>query len=237
MITVAGGLRPCGVLDGSGVQLELAREVMINHGLFTLKTKGVWSKNHVPEEYLQPELFLFLSNVVNQNAPAVLWFCTDREQRRRLKASPQTGSNSGRLLNYPLCCVSERVESEANYRIAILNAILQKVGDDNELVKRAILNGERVQVAREHVSLVPLSNEKFPFFYHVACAECCKNDKSPSALLDEQYQLLTKEIDPALHDAVVRVAKLIGPADAASSQADRDKLFQRWNSFGLKHFP
>jgi hypothetical protein len=59
LITVAGGLRSSGVLDGSGVQLEIAREVMINHGLFTLKTKGVWSKTEIPKEYLQPELFVF----------------------------------------------------------------------------------------------------------------------------------------------------------------------------------
>jgi len=129
------------------------------------------------------------------------------------------------------------VESDAHYRIAILDAIIQKVGDDNELVKQAILNRERVTVSREHLSLVPLSNEKFPFSSHVACAECCKNDKSPSALLDEQYRLLTKEIDPALHDAVVRVAKMIGQAEAASSQADRADYLERWNSFVLRHFP
>jgi hypothetical protein len=129
------------------------------------------------------------------------------------------------------------VESEGHYRIAILDAIIQKVGDDNELFKRAILNREHVTVSEEHLSLVPLSNEKFPFSSHVACAECCKNDKSPSTLLDEQYRLLTKEIDPALHDAVVRVAKMIGQADAASSQADRADYLERWNAFVLRHFP
>lgn len=237
IITVAGALRPFGVLEGSGVQLDLAREVMINHGLCTLKTKGVWSKTEVPKEYFKPELYLFLSNIVNQNAPTALWFCSDREQRSRLKASSQTGRDAGRLLKYPSCCVSERMESEAHYRIAILDAIIQKVGDDNELVKRAILNRERVTVSREHLSLVPLSNEKFAFISHVACAECCKNDKSPSALLDEQYSLLTKEIDPALHDAVVRVAKMIGQADAALSQADRDKLFREMEFIRSETFP
>jgi hypothetical protein len=237
LITVAAGLRSCGVLDGSGVQLELAREVLINHGLLTWKTIGVWSKTEVPREYFRPELFLFLSNVVNQNAPTVLWFCTDREERRRLKASSQTGSDAGRLLDYPLCCVSARMKTEATYRIAILNAIIQKVSDDDELVKRAILNGERVTVSSDHVSLVTLSNEKFPFISHVACADCCENGRSPSALLDEQYGALTKEIDPALHDALVRVAKVIGQAEAASSQVDRDKIFREMELIRSETFP
>src|SRR5262249_53695075 len=65
VLTVAAGLRPVGVLEGSGVQLELAREVLINHGLFTIKTRGVWSKAEPPNGYSHPDLFLFLSNVVN----------------------------------------------------------------------------------------------------------------------------------------------------------------------------
>jgi hypothetical protein len=72
---------------------------------------------------------------------------------------------------------------------------------------------------------------------HGACAECCKTDNSPSALLDEQYRVLTKEIDPALHDAVVRVAKMIGQADAASSQADRDRLFREMEFIRSETFP
>lgn len=237
IITVAGGLRAFGVLEGAGAQLELAREVMINHGLLTLKTKGVWSKNEVPKEYLHPELFLFLSNFANQNASTVLWFCTDREQRKRLQASSQTGSDAGQLLNYPLCCVSERVEKEAKYRIAILNAIIGKVGDDKELVKRAILNRERVEVSREHLSLVHLSSEKFPFISHVACARCCNDDQSPSALLDERYRLLTKEIDPGLHDATIRIAKMIGQAESATSQADRDQLLREMEFIRSETFP
>lgn len=138
--------------------MELAREVMINRGLLTLKTKGVWSKAEAPEDYSRPELFLFLSNIANQKAPTALWFCIDREQRKRVKMSAQTGSDVGRLLDYPVCCVSARVKSEAGYRIAVLNAVIQKVGDDNESVKKAILRGERVEVSRKHLSLVSLSN-------------------------------------------------------------------------------
>lgn len=236
ILTVAAGLRPIGVLEGSGVQLEPAREVMINRGLLTLKTKGVWSKVEAPEEYPHPELFLFLSNLSNQKARPALWFCAG-EQRRSLKAYSQTGSDAGRLLGYPVCCVSERVKSEAGYRIAILDALIQKVGNDIELVKKAILSGERVNVSSDRLSLVSLSNAKFPFISHVACAECCRNDGSASALLDEQYGLLTKKVDPALHNAVARVAKLIGQAEAASSQAERNKLIAEMESVRAETFP
>lgn len=237
ILTVAAGLRPIGVLEGSGVQLELVREAMINRGLLTLKTKGVWSKVEAPKEYSHPELFVFLSNIAHQKARTALWFCTYGEQRRSLKAYSQTGSDAGRVLNYPLCCVSERVKSEASYRIAILDALIQKVGDDIGLVKTAILNGERVSVSSDHLSLVSLSNEKFPFISHVACAECCRNDGSPSALLDEHYGLLTKEVDPALHDAVARVAKLIGQAEAASLHTDRNKIIREMESIRAETFP
>jgi hypothetical protein len=237
ILTVAASLRPIGVLDGSGVQLEVAREIMINRGLFTLKTKGVWSKAESPEEYPLPDLFLFLSNIMNQKAPTVLWFCTDREHRGYLKGASQTGNDAGRLLDYPSCCVAERVKSEIGYRIAILNAIIQKVGNDNELVKRTILNGEQVQVSPQHLSPVSLSNEKFPFISHVACGKCCRDDKSPSALLDAQYRLLTKEIDPSLHDAAIRVAQLIGQVQATSSGADRDKLIAEMELIRSETFP
>lgn len=237
VLTVAAGLRPIGVLEGSGVQLEPAREVLINHGLLTVKTRGVWSNTKAPKEYSHPDLFLFLSNVASQKAPTALWFCTDREQRRDLKAVSQTGSDAGRLLSYPACCVSARMESEADYRMAILNAMIAKVGDDNELVKQAILKGERVQVSSEHLAHVWLANEKFPFISHVACTECCKSDESPSAVLDEQYRLLTKEIDPLLHDAVIRVAKLIGQTETASSETEREKRIQEMEFIWSEIFP
>lgn len=237
ILTVAAGLRPIGVLEGSGAQLEPAREAMINRGLLTLKTRGVWSKAEAPKEYPRPELFVFLSNVANQKARTALWFCSDREQRKSLKAYAQTGSDAGRLLDYPLCCVSERVKCEASYRIAILDALIHKVGDDTGLVKKAILSGERVNVSSDHLSLVSLSNEKFPFISHVACAECCRNDGSPSALLDEQYGLLTKEVDSSLHGAVVRVAKLIGQAEAASSLAERNRFVTEMESIRAERFP
>jgi hypothetical protein len=94
-----------------------------------------------------------------------------------------------------------------------------------------------VQVGTEHQSFLRLSGERFPFILHVACAECCKDDKSPSALLNEQYRLLTEEIDPALHDALVRIAKMIEQADAASSQADRDKLSRDMEFIRSEAFP
>lgn len=142
----------------------------------------------------------------------MLWFCTEGT-RRRLNATPRAGNDAGRLLDYPPCCVAERLKNETDYRIAILDAMIPKIGDDKELVKRAILSGERVTVSKELLLRVSLSNEQFPFVSHVACATCYEDSESPSALLDEQYRLLTKEIDPFLHDGLIRAARLIGQVE------------------------
>src|ERR1700683_3943629 len=104
LATVTAGLRPLGVLEGDGVQLERMRDILVSHGLHTLVSKSVWSRKvrHL-DQY--PMLRLLDEVQTPTKGMQVLWFCVNPDDRKQVKAQQLTKKDAGILLGYPDCCV------------------------------------------------------------------------------------------------------------------------------------
>ena len=58
--SVAAGVRPIGVLDCDGLQISEIRDVLINHGLRTLRTASVWTMMERSDQHPNIKYLRFL---------------------------------------------------------------------------------------------------------------------------------------------------------------------------------
>jgi hypothetical protein len=75
-------------------------------------------------------------------------------------------------------------------------------------VRLAAIRTEQVAVADDsdpNGNNVPLTDEKFPFVFHIACNACLNSDKSPSAVLNEKFEDFAKALDERLYDGILKM--------------------------------
>jgi hypothetical protein len=209
LAAVATGLRPVTVLEADGLQLERVKDVLINHGLHTLVTNGVWNKNEVPEQHPCRKQLLFLHEFNNRSKARVLWITGTKEQRNDLKSTSRSELEAGLLLGYPICCVEDSLSRSAKHSEQFVAALIKEVGDDQKAFEKAIRDDTRVDVEQLDMSNVPDTEIKFPFAIHVACRACLDSDNSPSATLNKEYEELAKQLDVKFHESILEVSAII----------------------------
>lgn len=226
---VAADFRPISVLEGEGLQLERVKDVLINHGLHTLVTNGVWNKRDVPEQHPYSRQLLFLHEFNNRSKARVVWITGTKDQRNDLKATSRNELEVGLLLGYPVCCVEDNCSRSAKHAEQFVTALVKKVGDDQKAFEKAIRDDTRVDVEELDMSNVPDTEIKFPFALHVACRACLDSDSSPSARLNKEYEEFAKQLDVKFHESVLEVSAII----KKHSQDDEmfpqmEQAYKRW---------
>jgi hypothetical protein len=209
--TVAAGLRPLGVLEGDGVELERIRDVLVDHGFHTLVSRSVWSCREGRLDDSCPSLRLLREvQAVPTKRERVLWFCNNLADRKSLKGRALTKKDAGMLLGYPACCVNFQVESDAKCDVAFLNAVIAKVGHDEQSILRALKEDVGVDMPDDVFDFdnVARTDTQFPFVMHVACSPCLDGLTPLSADLNASHEGLAQTLDPALHELILEVRKL-----------------------------
>ncbi len=226
LATVAAGLRPFGVLEGAGLQLDRVREEIINHGLNTLVSKSVWYGTYCPPDHpLLP--FFRLLDEFHEDTQRVLWVCANAEGRKRLKSTRLTKQEAGLLLAYPECCVEFEVDIGVRANTEFLAALISKVGNGTESVYRALRDNVGVGVSGEVFTLknIPRTDAQFPFVIHIACDSCLSCPTSPSGQLNEALKQLALDLDPQLHTAISEMQAASANLRSASD-TEKDKIFE-----------
>jgi len=227
LATVAAGLRPIGVLEGDGLELERVREEVINHGLLTLTSKVVWAQIEWPSNHPLLRYFQVVGETrTPTNSRRVLWVCANPEDRRKLKSGPLMKHEAGQLLSYPACCVQFQVEADVKANTEFMAALIAKVGDDERSIAEAWKDDVGVELSDDVFAMdnVPRTDERFPFVIHVACDSCLSSDMCQSAQINASYEKLALELDPQLHKSIRQIRELcVGFREA--SDADRDRIF------------
>lgn len=217
LATVAGGIRPLGVLEGESVELERIRDILVDHGLHTLVSRSVWScRERNLADY--PLLRLLDEVQTPTEQQRVLWFCANSDDRTQLKGQVLTKKDAGILLGYPRCCVEFQIETDVKCDVAFLNALISKVGSDEQAILHALEEDLAVEIDDDIAGLENISRteSQFPFVMHIACDSCLGSDTSPSAMINGSFQALARMIDRAFHDLMLRVRTLcvdLRPAD------------------------
>jgi hypothetical protein len=148
LATVAAGFRPVGVLEADGLELERVREQVINHGLFTLISKAVWSGIEWPSNHpLLRYLRLLDKTREPSNSNRVLWVCSNAEDRRKLKSGLLMKHDAGLILSYPACCVQFQIEEDVKANAEFLTALIAKVGNDEPSIAQALKDDVGVEMA------------------------------------------------------------------------------------------
>jgi hypothetical protein len=225
LATVAAGLRPIGVLEGEGVQLERIRDVLVDQGFHTLVSKSVWSRK---ERQLDgyPLLRLLDEMWTPTKGQRVLWFCANSDDRRQLKAHLLTKKDAGILLGYPSCCVEFELEIDTKFDVAFLNALIAKVGSDEQSLRRALKEDVGVEIPDDIPKLKNISrtDAQFPFVMHIACDACLGSETSPSTRINVSYEALAQHIDPAFHALMLQVRTLCANLRLASDDKTNDEI-------------
>jgi len=228
LATVAAGLRPVGVLEAEGLELEHVREEVINHGLLTCISKAVWSRIEWPGNHPLLRYFLLMDESRKPaNTRRVLWVCANPEDRKKLKSSPLIKHEAGLLLGYPACCVQFQIEVDVKANAEFLTALIAKVGNDEQSVAQALKDDVGVEVSDDvfAVENVPKTDERFPFVIHTACDSCLCSAECQSAQINASYEKLALDLDPQFHTGFLQIRALCSRLRGASD-TDRDRIYQ-----------
>jgi hypothetical protein len=227
LTTVSAGLRPIGVLEAEGLELERVREQVINHGLLTFTSKAVWSRIEWPGNH---PLLRYLQLLGQPSKPSrsrrTLWVCSNPEDRKKLKSRLLMKHEAGLILSYPGCCVQFQIEVDVKANAEFLTALIAKVGSDERSVAQALKDDVGVEVSDDAFALenVPKTDERFPFVIHTACDACLCSDTGQSAQINASYEKLALDVDPGLHTGIVQIRALCARL-RAENKADRDRIF------------
>jgi hypothetical protein len=209
LATVAAGLRPLGVLEGDGVQLERIRDVLVNEGLHTVVSKSVWLRKE--RQIAEYPLLRLLDEVQSPTkGQQVLWFYTNSFDRRQLKAHVLTKKDAGVLLGYPICCVEFQLAVDTKLDIAFLHGLIAKVGSDERSIRRALEEDVGVEMpdSMHQWTNISRTETQFPFVMHIACDSCLDSETSLSAKLNASYGQLAQGIDTAFHQLILQIQSL-----------------------------
>ncbi|HEY4382601.1 MAG TPA: hypothetical protein VGN01_19815, partial [Acidobacteriaceae bacterium] len=64
---------------------------------------------------------------------------------------------------------------------------------------------------------VAMTTAKYPFVSHVCCDACLADPESPSGKLNSEFEVLTADVDPGLHQAIIKVSGLVSELDNSES--------------------
>lgn len=211
LLTVLADLRPVAALGfgDKSVSLPRLKDILINQGLKAVITGGIFvSTLDLVGEI--PSAVAEVNDLLNReshrrNKTKILWVFSDPKMRERIKEVVAGKLNAGTLLCYPECCVRKERQDNARFLRAFLNAIIAAVGEDPKAVERALRQDLNVSVpdGTEDCSRVPRTIQRFPFVLHVACNKCLASDTSASAALNQAYEALASETDPALCERIL----------------------------------
>jgi len=124
-------------------------------------------------------------------------------QRTALSSCPDLLS-LGIALSYPRCCEMMDLRTKQRDHELLLAAIVEEEGDDPAIVEQALRDRREYDKAshehcREWNDRFLQTHARFPFVLHTACDDCLRNDQSPTAILNRQYENLTLTVSEELH--------------------------------------
>jgi len=123
-------------------------------------------------------------------------------------------SGLGLTLCYPKCCSDMDERTKAHDRSVAFRQFVEAKGGDLSVVKSALAAGEAVPncstEGREAWDRrFDRTRELFPFAVHTACDECLDGGmKSPTGLISQRYEEMTKIVAPDLHKAVLQSCEM-----------------------------
>jgi hypothetical protein len=215
LLTVLADLRPVAALGFGDEKISLPKlkDILVNHGLKAVTTDGIF----VPTSELVGDIPSEIAKVndnLHQKSPRsdenkILWVFSNAEVRGKIKEVLDGTLNAGILLCYPECCVRNERQNQARVLRAFLTAIIAAVGEDPRAVERALRQNLKVNIPDDVMdcSSVPRTIQRFPFIFHIACNECLASDTSASAALNQSYEALAYNTDPALHKRILNSVK------------------------------
>jgi hypothetical protein len=116
----------------------------------------------------------------------------------------------GLALCYPKCCSDMDERTKAQDRSMALRQFVEARGGDFVKVKNALAAGETVpncstEIREAWDRRFERTRELFPFAVHTACDECLEAGiRSPTGLISQRYEEMTKIAAPDLHKAVLQ---------------------------------
>jgi hypothetical protein len=145
-----------------------------------------------------------------RNKTVLLWVFLDGDSREMILEVVKGDTEAGTVLGYPECCVYHNRAVGRAADQAFFQAIIKAVGNDPEMVLRALREDLKVEIencAWESDNAVR-TDTKFPFLLHIACDACLASDESPSALLNLQLQALAEAVGHGFADTIRAVTTL-----------------------------
>jgi hypothetical protein len=143
------------------------------------------------------------------------------EMRSPLKglgvATSRTEFSSGGLgltLCYPKCCSDMDERTKAHDRSMALRQFVEAKGGNFVAVKNALAAGEAVpncstETREAWDRRFDRTRHLFPFAVHTACDECLDGGmKSPTGLISQRYEEMTRIVAPDLHKAVLQYCEV-----------------------------
>lgn len=210
VLTVVAGLRPaCLLVNIERSTFAKVRDVMISAGFLTHVSKE--QPPEEPDAGFSPEIIAAFEDGLRPKAIPGLWICNSPAARQRIKSGTES---VGRLLEYPACCEQQERENNRIVRVAFMKAIIAAVGTHPAAIRRAVRDDLRVDLGPAAAEIlkcqnVPLSMERFPFIFHVACDACLREHYSRSAELNFGYEEFARSIDAELHRRLLTFASAL----------------------------
>ncbi len=201
LLTVPAGLRPfCFLTHVEEADYYLAAAVLPNFGLYCNVCKVKFShdlKVDLPQDVADA------FNAYEMRSPLMgLGVATSRIDF--------SSSGLGLSLCYPKCCADMDERTKAHVRSLALLQFVEAKGGDFAAVKNALAAGETVpdgstELREAWDRRLDRTRELFPFAVHTACDECLDGGvNSPTGLISQGYEKMTKIVAPDLHKAVLQ---------------------------------
>jgi hypothetical protein len=205
LLAVIAGVRTVALfLDVADSEIEKLVRLLRKVNLIAFVGKGpepvcTWKSVH-PAEITR----IFSSRL---ESPA-FWVCRNKHDAQVInKGIDQVVA--GQLLGYPSCCIDAHQQDNADFEDALVRAWTRDFGDDPEEIAKAWRENRKVRVEFEPkvAERVPDTLALFPFVQHIACESCLGPGDTPTARLNMICRDLVAEIDLALYEYLVSVAR------------------------------
>ena len=140
---------------------------------------------------------------------SALWVCRSPEDARSISNGVDQ-ITAGGLLGYPQCCIDAEQRDHATFEDALVRGWTREFGNDPEKIAQAWAEDRKVRIEFEFGDRIPRTMALFPFVQHIACEACLMPGDTPTAVLNTQYRDLVADVDPTLHEYLIRVGKRMG---------------------------
>jgi len=137
-----------------------------------------------------------------------LWVCRNPHDARAIRNGVDQIA-AGRLLGYPQCCIDAQQRDHASFEDALVRGWVGEFGNDPEKIAQAWFEDREVRIELEPPDRAPRTIALFPFVQHVACESCLTAEETPTAVVNSEYRDLAADVDPTLHNYLVRLGKQV----------------------------